>query len=195
MIQRLEALKRSWELHYCVRTRDRAAFIEGLTAIEASTPGRIHLNFDHEPDGSILRLRELVVRTSAPTHLYCCGPAPMLKAFEEATADRPPAQVHVEYFSKAEAVAAEGGFTVVLARSGRSIPIHRGSTILAALLENGISVPHSCREGVCGTCETRVLEGEPDHRDLVLTKSEQASNRTMMICCSGSKGAKLVLDL
>jgi len=66
---------------------------------------------------------------------------------------------------------------------------------LTALLEAGVSAPHSCKEGVCGSCETRVLEGTPDHRDSVLSASERASNRTMMICCSGSKGDALVLDL
>jgi tetrachlorobenzoquinone reductase len=83
----------------------------------------------------------------------------------------------------------------VLARSGREISIPAGKTILEALQEIGIDVAHSCKEGVCGTCETGVIEGVPDHRDLILTKEEHAANRSMMICCSGSKTERLVLDL
>ena len=87
------------------------------------------------------------------------------------------------------------GFTVVLARSGKEIAVPEGMTILEALRSRGIEVAHSCLEGVCGSCETAVLEGTPDHRDLVLTEAERARNNTMMICCSGSKSDRLVLDI
>lgn len=90
---------------------------------------------------------------------------------------------------------ATGGFTVVLARAGRSVFIPPGRTILDTLLDAGMELACSCLEGVCGTCETRVIEGVPDHRDFVLTDAERAANRTMMICCSGCKGDRLVLDL
>jgi vanillate O-demethylase ferredoxin subunit len=73
--------------------------------------------------------------------------------------------------------------------------VPRGKTILDTLIEHGVDAPYSCLEGVCGTCETRVLEGVPDHRDLVLSKEERAAGRTMMICCSGSRTGRLVLDL
>ena len=82
-----------------------------------------------------------------------------------------------------------------LARTGKSVPVPRGMTILDALLEAGVDAPYSCMEGVCATCETRVISGVPDHKDLVLTKEERATNQVMMICCSGSKSDKLVLDL
>jgi vanillate O-demethylase ferredoxin subunit len=119
----------------------------------------------------------------------------MLEAFEAATKDLPPERVHVEYFTAKDAPAAEGGFTVVLAKSGKSFQIAPGKTILETLLDAGMNVASSCLEGVCGTCETRVLEGVPDHRDVVLTDSERKASKTMMICCSGSKTEKLVLDL
>jgi ferredoxin len=131
----------------------------------------------------------------AGAHLYCCGPAPMLEAFEAATADRPSDKVHVEYFKAKDKPAAEGGFEVRLARSARTIKVEAGKTILNALLDAGIEANHSCTEGICGTCETRVIEGVPDHRDLFLSEEEQAANKTMMICCSGSKSPTLVLDL
>jgi vanillate O-demethylase ferredoxin subunit len=119
----------------------------------------------------------------------------MIEAFEKATAGFGPEQVHVEYFAAKEKPSVEGGFAVELARSGKTVMIARGMTILDALLEAGVDAPYSCMEGVCATCETRVLGGIPDHKDLVLTKEAQASNQVMMICCSGSKTDKLVLDL
>jgi ferredoxin len=119
----------------------------------------------------------------------------MLAAFENATAHLPSEQVHVEYFAAKSSIDASGGIDVVLARSGRTVFVPKNSTILDALLKAGVAVSHSCLEGVCGSCETKVLDGIPDHRDVVLSAQERASNRTMMICCSGSKGGPLVLDL
>jgi len=84
---------------------------------------------------------------------------------------------------------------VVLAKSGKEFAVPPGKTILDTLLDAGLDIPYSCTEGICGTCETRVLEGRPDHRDLILTEEERAAGKVMMICCSGSKSDKLVLDL
>ena len=143
----------------------------------------------------MLDIAAIVRSASDATHFYCCGPLGMLGAFEQATAGVAGERVHVEYFSAKEPPAQSGGFTVVLAKSGREIPIPAGKSILDTLLDAGIDIPHSCKEGVCGSCETQVLEGIPDHRDLILTKEEQAANRSMMICCSGAKSERLVLDL
>ncbi len=87
------------------------------------------------------------------------------------------------------------GFTVALARTGKEVFVARGMTILDALLEAGVDVPYSCMQGVCGTCEVKVLGGIPDHRDLVLTDAQRAANTSMMICCSGCQGDRLILDL
>jgi len=195
MIQRLQALGRSWELYYCTRTRQSAAFLEPLQGLGRRVNTDLHFNFDQEPGGRMLDIAAVVASAPANAHLYCCGPLPMLEAFERAAASRPPAQVHTEYFSAREAPSVDGGFTVVLARSKVELEVPKGKTILDALLDNGFDSPYSCLEGVCGTCEARVLEGIPDHRDLVLSKEEKESNRSMMICCSGSKSARLVLDL
>ena len=188
MIERLSFLGREWELVYCERTRARAAFAEALE-------GRARFNFDEDPGGRMLDITTLVATAPENTHFYCCGPAPMLAVFETATTGVPRERVHIEYFTAKEAPAAESGFKVVLAKSGRELDVTAGKTILESLLEAGIDVQHSCTQGVCGTCETRVLEGVPDHRDLILTDQERASNRTLMICCSGSKTERLVLDL
>jgi tetrachlorobenzoquinone reductase len=119
----------------------------------------------------------------------------MLEAFEAAAIDRPADHVHVEYFKAREQPSTEGGFEVRLARSGRTIVVPSGKTILDAVLDAGIAANYACTEGVCGTCETRVIDGVPDHRDLFLSHEEQATNKSMMICCSGAKSPTLVLDL
>jgi tetrachlorobenzoquinone reductase len=195
MMQRLAALGRSAEFIYCVRTRKEAAFRAPIEALGAAGGVKVLFNYDGEPGGKMLDIAGVAAAASPQTHLYCCGPLPMLEAFEAATKELPRERVHVEYFTAKEAPAAAGGFTVVLAKSGKSFQIAPGKTILETLFDAGINVASSCLEGVCGTCETRVLEGVPDHRDVVLTESERKASKTMMICCSGSKTDKLVLDL
>jgi tetrachlorobenzoquinone reductase len=190
MTDRLSALGRAWQLYYCARTSADAAFVERLRG-----RSEVRFNFDAEPGGKLLDMAAIIAAAPHGTHFYCCGPLAMLSQFEAITAALPPGQVHVEYFSAKEPPAVEGGFTVVLAKSGRELRVEPGKTILDTLADAGVAVPFSCKEGVCATCETTVLEGVPDHRDLILTKEEQAANRTMMICCSGCKSERLVLDL
>jgi ferredoxin-NADP reductase len=195
MIQRLEDIAGAWELYYSARTRENAAFLEELRALENKTPGRVNLNFDQEPGGTMLDLKQLISGKSANAHLYCCGPTSMLAAFESACTGRHQSHVHTEYFSAKTEAATQGGFTVVLARSGKSFRVAYGKSILDTLLDNNIDPPYSCMQGVCGTCETKVINGVPDHRDALMTEAEHASRKTMMICCSGSKSEELVLDL
>ncbi len=190
MAQRLEHLGRGWTLHYRARSRRRAALVDELAAHAA----RVQLSFRDAGDAP-LDLGRIVAQAPEGAHFYCCGPVPMLESFETACAGLDPARVHLEYFAAKDAPATEGGFVVHLARSGRTIPIQPGCTVLDALQAAGVAVPSSCQQGVCGVCETRVLSGEPDHRDLVLTAQERAANKTMMICCSGSKTPALTLDI
>jgi len=89
----------------------------------------------------------------------------------------------------------DGGFDVRLHRSGRTVTVPPGETILDILLDAGVNVSFSCTEGVCGTCETKVIDGIPDHRDTFLSDEEKAENSKIMICCSGSKSPVLTLDL
>lgn len=193
MIRRLERLARPWQLFYAARTRRAAAFLDDLRSIRPNA--RVHTDFDDERAGQVFDLAAVVARVPADAHVYCCGPLPMLDTFERAAAGRPADHVHVEYFQAKEAPALDGGFEVRLAKSDRTIAIEPGKTILDAVLDAGVSANFSCSEGVCGTCETRVIEGIPDHRDLFLSPEEKAANKTIMICCSGSKSPTLVLDL
>jgi tetrachlorobenzoquinone reductase len=100
-----------------------------------------------------------------------------------------------EYFSVKEEPPLQGGFNVYLNRRGQTIAVTPGKTILDALLEAGVNVPYACREGICGTCKTAVIDGLPDHRDTFLSDQERAENTRIMVCCSGSKSAVLILDL
>ncbi len=190
MIARLQALGRGWELHYVTRTRARAAFLDRL-----SRHPQVRLAFDHEPGGCALELALVVEAAPAEAHLYCCGPGPMLRAFEALTASRPRGHAHVEYFAASETPAAAGGYDLRLERSGKVIRVASGERMLAALLAAGVNVSYSCSEGICGTCETRVVAGVPDHRDDYLTDAEKATNAVVMPCCSGSKTPTLTLDI
>jgi ferredoxin-NADP reductase len=195
MIQRLEVLKRRWTLYYSARTRRHAALLAELQNLRSQRGADITFHFDDEAGGRLIDIGSVVARAGSSTHLYCCGPVAMLEAFQRAALGHPHSQVHLEYFTNRLSSPTTGGFTLVLARSGLSLAVPHGKTILQTLFENGFDVPHSCQEGICGTCETRVLEGIPDHRDVVLSREVKDANQTMMICCSGSKSEKLVLDL
>jgi vanillate O-demethylase ferredoxin subunit len=191
MVDRLSALGRPFVLHYGARERRTSPFLSRL----ARHTGNVRMAFSREPDGRRLDIAAIITGAAADAELYCCGPSGMLDAFAAATRGRDPARVHVEHFSAAEPPSVEGGFCVTLARSGRTIPVPPGMTILDALVAAGVNPPCSCLEGVCGTCETRVIEGLPDHRDRVLSPQERAANKTMMLCCSGAKSELLVLDM
>jgi|SRR5579871_1982021 len=190
MIDRLQALGRSFRLHYAVREREEALFAAELAG------DRMHLHVDAENAGNVLDVGAIIASAPADAQLYCCGPAPMLAAFEQACAGRSAKFVHLERFSAPDNAAATGGsYTVELARSKRAISVAPDQTLLEALRAAGITIKTSCQQGICGTCETRVLSGTPDHRDMILSDDEKAANDTMMVCCSGSLGPTLVLDL
>lgn len=190
MARWLTLLGRRWSLFYAVRDRSAAAFAEELRTMG----GEVRLHVDAEAGGPP-DIAAAVAAVPSGAHLYCCGPEPMIRAFQDAAADRPADHVHVEHFGAVAPRADDGALVVDLARAGRSIRVGADETILDAVLAAGISVPASCRNGVCGTCETTVLAGEPDHRDLILSDAEKAAGRTMMICCSRARGRHLTLDL
>jgi ferredoxin-NADP reductase len=190
MIQKLRADGASFNLHYAGRSRPQLAFLDDLDGAPFA-----HIHCDDEHDGALLDLMGAVAHAPDGSHFYCCGPTPMLEAFRAATAALSPERIHFEYFTPKEEASIAGGFIVELARSGREVRIPPGQTILEALREAGLSLDSSCQEGICGVCETQVISGIPDHRDAVLSDSEHTANKSMMICCSGSKSERLVLDL
>lgn len=197
MMVRLNVCSRKWRIHYSVRTRDRAALLQEIEQLAAVGHGEVLPNFDGEPDGVMLDLKALIAGVPAGTHLYCCGPTGMLNAFREGcdSASIDSARIHFEYFQSEAVSATEGGFVVVLQKSGKSVTVAPGQTILQALTSIGVTVPFSCMEGMCGACETRIVAGIADHRDMILSDRERADNKSMMVCCSGSKSPTLTLDL
>jgi ferredoxin-NADP reductase len=190
MIARLEALGKKWELHYVASSRERAAYVDRVESYEQAT-----FNFHDGDTGTRLDLKAICSAAPVDAHLYCCGPAGMLDAFVEVNKDRPKGHAHIEYFSAETELATDGGYTLDLRRSGKKIVVEAGETMLDALLSAGVDVGFACAEGVCGTCEVRVLEGIPDHRDHFLSEEDKQANRAIMVCCSGAKTATLVLDL
>lgn len=196
MAARLNALGRSWKLFYCVRTPDRAAHLEEFASLAAAGAGEVETVFDGLPGGQMLDLGATLRALPADAHAYCCGPEGMLNAYRGAAAETlPDGQIHFEYFAAHVEAAADAAYVVTLAKSGKQVEVKVGETLLNAIRDAGVDVPSSCEEGVCGACETRVLSGTPDHRDMILSDRERAESKTMMICCSGSKTPQLVLDL
>lgn len=196
MAQRLEALQRPWTLCYAARSREHAAYLEDIEALaRQSRVGSLLTHFDDEHGNRPADIESLLARADNNAHLYCCGPQPMLAAFESATAKWPSEQVHLERFSAAPNTAPAGQFKVILKQSGMCLDVPPERSILDIALEAGVNAQYGCMQGSCGLCETAVLSGIPEHRDNLLSDSVKSQNRTMLICCSRSQSEELVLDL
>lgn len=202
MLRRLSVLGRRAHLIYCARSRAHAGFLDEVAALIAPAV-TLTLHFDDERGGPPDLARLLAPHVGDTAHVYVCGPGPMLAACEAACAALGQRHLHLERFA-ADAAAqvdmqigqADGrGYEVELRRSRRTIMVAPGQTLLKAMLEAGIAADYSCCEGICGACETTVLEGEVDHFDSLLSDDERAAGKTMMICVSRARGGKLVLDL
>lgn len=200
MARRLSALGRSFEVHILARARPNAAFVEDIQGLG----GTVKLRFDVEQGGPpdlkalLANTMEKAGQAARDWHFYACGPAVMLDAFEKSCADLALPHAHLERFTAVEQAAsdqARGDYTVVLNKSGKTVSVRSGFSLLQALKDAKVAVSTSCEEGICGSCEVKVLEGEPDHRDSVLSASEKKANKAMMVCVSGCKSERLVLDL
>jgi ferredoxin-NADP reductase len=190
MIQALAHQGRAWDLHYCARTPAHAAFYDELKAM---APERVTPHFSEAP---IFDAAGLLRAQVEGTHVYCCGPPGLMKAVDAATTHWPAGHVHFEWFAAPQVEHPPNGpFEVELARTGEILVVPPDKSILQVLRDHGVDVPSACEEGVCGTCETRVLAGQPQHRDIPLSAEERAENRSMMVCVSRANSARLVLDL
>ncbi len=177
----------AWQLHYCVRDRSDAAFLSEIQ-------GDVTLHVSHE--GTRLDVTGLLAEPRPDTLVYCCGPDRLMTAVEQATAHWPAGRVHFEWFTpRATSTTATDGFEIVCSRAGHVLSVPADRSILSVLLQAGLDIGFSCEQGICGACETRVLEGEIEHRDSILSAAEQAAGTTMMVCVSRARGARLVLDL
>lgn len=197
MAERLAQISAPFQLHYCARSAASVAFAERIRT--SSFAGQAHLHFDDQPQTRLYAAAALA-GYRAGDHLYVCGPGGFMAfVLEQARqAGWPEESLHREYFAAQPASANEleaGSFEVVLASSGRALLVPADRTVAEVLVESGIDLPLSCEAGICGTCLTRVLEGEPEHRDMFLTPAEQALNDQFTPCCSRSRSPRLVLDL
>jgi vanillate monooxygenase ferredoxin subunit len=200
MAEHLAQTGAPFELHYCVRDRSRAVFLERLNAPPLA--GRCTLYTDDAPPDARVDIARIVRDAPHESHLYVCGPTGFMDhALAVGRGDGWNEQrLHREYFG-ASAVnprddrAKDRAFDVRLARSGRVVRVEPEQTVVQALAAQGVHVETSCEQGVCGTCLTRVLAGDPDHRDLYLTDGERTCNDRFLPCCSRACSDELLLDL
>ncbi|MET7689574.1 PDR/VanB family oxidoreductase [Streptomyces sp. NPDC005483] len=191
MVEAAEAAGADWSLLYGGRTRSSMAFLDRL----APHGDRVLIRPQDE-----YGLLDLAAHLGVPkegTLVHACGPEPLLRAVQEQCASWPTGTLGVERFAPVPAAdtGAAVAFEVELARSGLTLTVPPDRSVLETVEEAGVEVDFSCREGTCGTCETDVLDGTPDHRDSLLTEDERAAGDTMFICVSRSRGPRLVLDL
>lgn len=188
MIDAVDAAGADWRLLYGGRSRASMAYLDDLTR----RGRRVHVH--PQDEHGLLDLDAALAATPPEALVYCCGPEPLLAALEQRC---DAARLHVERFTPRDAgdVLGPGEFDVRLRRRGATVRVTAGTTVLAAVESAGVTVLQSCREGTCGTCESTVLAGRPEHRDSVLDDAERAQGATMMICVSRSLDPMLELDL
>jgi phthalate 4,5-dioxygenase reductase subunit len=193
MMAELAARNAPFEVIYCTRSPETTAFLDELQTGDFAAQVRVHHDFGDRAQS--LAFAPLVAERDPNTHVYCCGPRPLMQAVRDATSHWPSSAVHFEDFGTSvhENAAGEKPFTVRLARSGGRVNVAPGETILDALRARGVETPSSCEAGTCGSCRTRLLAGQADHRDFVLDEDEQASE--IMICVSRAWSDELVLDI
>ncbi len=191
MIRQVQAEAKRFRLFYCSRSPETTAFRNELSSPEFKDKVTIH--YDYGDPARSLDLKPILAERKNREHLYCCGPRPLMEAVRMITDHWSSAAVHFEAFSDAEThKPTDRAFKVKLARSGDVIDVPVTKTILEALRDHGLDVPSSCETGTCGTCRTKLLAGEVDHRDLVLAEHEKAD--TIMICVSRAKGDEIEID-
>ncbi len=191
MVREVQKQGKRFRLFYCTRSPERTAFVEELSAPEFA--GNVVIHYDQGDPACSLDLKPILAERRNREHLYCCGPRPLMEAVRRMTDNWSPTAVHFEAFSEAEThKAGDKPFRVRLARTAKVVEVPVTKTILEVLRENGLEVPSSCETGTCGTCRTKLLAGEADHRDLVLAEHERAD--TIMICVSRAKSEEITLD-
>jgi len=191
MVHQAELLGARWRLLYGGRSRATMAFLGDLAGYGSK------VTVLPQDERGLLPLAEWLPPTGSTSRVYCCGPEGLLAAVERGCAGYPAGQLRTERFvpRTSPGPARTDPFELELSRSGRTVRVEPGKSVLEALASVGVNVLSSCRRGVCGTCETTVLAGEPDHRDSLLDDDERAAGDCMFVCVSGSRSDRLVLDL
>jgi vanillate O-demethylase ferredoxin subunit len=193
MIAELERRASPWHMHYCTRNPARTAFLDRLRPLIAA--GKVELHHDDGDPARGLDIARTLAAFEIGAHVYFCGPPGFMHAAKASVSAWPPFNVHYEYFTATDdrTEAVNTPFRVKIKSSGQVFDIPADRSIVAVLRDNGFDIETDCEDGYCGTCITRYLDGEPDHRDTVLGEDER--QRYAMICCARAKSPMLVLDL
>lgn len=190
MVRQVAAEGREWRLVYGGRSRRSMAFLQEV----AGYGDRVEVV--PQDERGLLDLDALLGTPAADTLVYCCGPEPLLAAVEARCAAWPPGSLRLERFAaKPQDFGPDAPFEVVCQRSDVTARVEPGTSIVDALEAVDVWVPSACREGICGTCETRVIDGTPDHRDSLLSDDERAAGKVMLPCVSRALTPRLVLDV
>ena len=190
MVRHLKSTGGKFRLFYCTRTAQGTAFRDELSGPEFR--GQVKIHHDQGDPAKALDLWPILERP-AGAHVYCCGPRGLMQAVRDMTGHWSPSAVHFEAFTEAKSAQPDDKpFRVRLAKSGAVVDVPVGTTILEAMRAQGHDAPSSCESGTCGTCRTRLLEGQADHRDLVLAEEEHADN--IMLCVSRARSPEIVID-
>lgn len=195
MLEHFEATGSEYILYYCGESPERTAFRERLASLLGK---RVIIHYDGGDPAKRLDIRELLLHHEPGTHLYCCGPGGLMAGVKAAAEHWPEGSVHFEHFAapvqpESASTSNDGEFQITLARSGRTLAVPSDKSISQALRDAGVACETSCEAGICGTCRTRYIDGEVDHRDFILGDDEKQDH--LLICCSRAKSTNLVLDL
>ncbi len=190
MLPMMRSTNSPWTLLFSVRGEENAPFLAEARGLGGEVV--VHDSLADTRLDVAARLADI----ERGTLVYCCGPQKLMEAVEDATRHWPEGSVRFEWFAaRVQEFAAAGAFELVCAASGLTLSVPPNKTILAVLTDAGIQVARSCEQGVCGTCECRILEGEADHRDSILSAAERGENSVLMTCVSRAAGPRLVLDI
>lgn len=195
MAEHLAKTNASFEMHYCTRSSSKTAFTQRIRS--ASFVDLVHFHYDDGEPTQRLDIESLLSEQNSGAHIYVCGPRGFMDFVINSAKQRgwTHEQIHFEYFSGDESYTESTYFQVKIFSSGKLFDIPADRSIVSVLGENGVEIPVSCEQGVCGTCVTRVLEGVPDHRDAFFSDVEKEKNDQLTPCCSRARTPVLILDL
>ena len=193
MAQTLQRQELAYELHYFAQSDDHIAFPEVLERLSTGLVKHLGLS----PDQTTDEIKKITHAREAASHLYVCGPGPMIEATRAIAADSgwPEDAVHFEYFKNESTLHDTSSFEVLLARTGQTLVVGEGVSLLDSLRNAGVDMPSSCEQGACGTCMATVLDGELDHQDVYFNDSERSAGDKVLTCVSRATSKRIVLDL
>ncbi len=193
MARALHHSRLPFELHYFVAATQDIIFKQELESMS----GAIHVHTALSIEQTSQTLGKILQTAIDNNHIYICGPGPMISNAQAIAVNNqwPDKNIHFEYFKNTQSVDASSSFTVELAKSGLTLTVPTGESLLSVLRDNNVAVASSCEQGACGTCKVAVIDGEPDHQDVYLSDSEKREGNCMMSCVSRAKSDNLILDL